>query len=257
MAFAITPVEAPLAQAQAGEFIQFQNDGTALGAPNVTVVNFTGTGIEATRGTGENANVITVRITPPPVNFDDQFEGFAEALYLHTPDVAPASFAWSDNSPNPNLLLDGSGSLMNPGVDIVGGTGTIAMPMSTNYSLLLYATMDGAGVTDSVSGVSFTLTDFDSGYSVKLIVQRVFGGTYNVTLQGAVGGQALDVGAGGAHIFEVAVYPGGVDVRLDGDLLFTALGSTNVATVNNIALDITNTDAGRNHTLQRFTVIQG
>lgn len=41
------------------EFIQFQADGTNLGGPDADTVNFS-TGLTATRGEGENANVVTV-----------------------------------------------------------------------------------------------------------------------------------------------------------------------------------------------------
>jgi hypothetical protein len=258
MTFEITPVAAPVAQAQAGEFIQFQNDGTALGAPTVTVVNFTGTGIEATRGVGESANVITVRITPPAVNFEDVFVGDPEALYLHSPQVAPEGFAWTDNSPSPNLLLDGNNNLMNPDAAGVSGAGPILLPMSSSYSVRLDATMDGSGSTDSVSGVSVTLSDFLSSSTLKLIIERVFGGTYNVIFQSAFSNDTvLDVAAEGLHIFVVVVTPTGCDVQMDDVSILTVTGDANIHTTNDITLTIFNTDAGRNHTIRRVAVTQG
>jgi hypothetical protein len=65
MTFEITPVGASTSGGELAQFLQFQSEGDDLGLPNVTIVNFTGEGIVATRGTGENANVITVTITPP------------------------------------------------------------------------------------------------------------------------------------------------------------------------------------------------
>lgn len=44
------------------DFLQFQKDGQNLGGPDVTTVNFTGAGVQATRGTGENAGVLTVQV---------------------------------------------------------------------------------------------------------------------------------------------------------------------------------------------------
>jgi hypothetical protein len=44
------------------DFLQFQKDGQNLGGPDVTTVNFTGPGVQATRGTGENAGVLTVQV---------------------------------------------------------------------------------------------------------------------------------------------------------------------------------------------------
>lgn len=44
------------------DFLQFQKDGQNLGGPDVTTVNFAGTGVQATRGTGENASVLTVQV---------------------------------------------------------------------------------------------------------------------------------------------------------------------------------------------------
>jgi hypothetical protein len=59
--WSISPA-APFPPPTAGEFpqyIQFQEDGTDLGRPDATTVNF-GSGLAATRGTGENEGVVTV-----------------------------------------------------------------------------------------------------------------------------------------------------------------------------------------------------
>jgi len=59
--FGITPAAGfpPQASDEFPNYIQFQQDGTDLGAPNVDTVNFAD-GLTATRGTGESANVVTV-----------------------------------------------------------------------------------------------------------------------------------------------------------------------------------------------------
>lgn len=61
--FGITPVTGyPLPPSDDfPQFIQFQNSGADLGAPDADTLNFA-TGATATRGTGENANVITVAV---------------------------------------------------------------------------------------------------------------------------------------------------------------------------------------------------
>ena len=61
MPFSITPLlDMPPPEAQEfPNFIQFQEDGTDLGSNDADTLNFAG-GLTATRGTGENANVVTV-----------------------------------------------------------------------------------------------------------------------------------------------------------------------------------------------------
>lgn len=61
MGFGITPATGfpPQASDEFPNYIQFQNQGTDLGLPNVDTVNF-GRNLTASRGTGENANVVTV-----------------------------------------------------------------------------------------------------------------------------------------------------------------------------------------------------
>lgn len=62
MAFGLTPAGSgfpPQAPDAFPNYIQFQSNGTDLGLPNVDTVDFT-TGLTATRGTGENANKVTL-----------------------------------------------------------------------------------------------------------------------------------------------------------------------------------------------------
>ena len=62
MAFGLTPAGSgfpPQAPDAFPNYIQFQSSGTDLGLPNVDTVDFT-TGLTATRGTGENANKVTL-----------------------------------------------------------------------------------------------------------------------------------------------------------------------------------------------------
>lgn len=61
MGFAMTPASGypPPTPDEFPNFIQFQGNGTDLGGPDADTVNLR-RGLQATRGTGENANVITV-----------------------------------------------------------------------------------------------------------------------------------------------------------------------------------------------------
>lgn len=62
MAFGLTPAGSgfpPQAPDSFPNYIQFQSDGTDLGLPNTDTVNFR-RNLTATRGAGENANVVTV-----------------------------------------------------------------------------------------------------------------------------------------------------------------------------------------------------
>lgn len=60
-AFSVTPLTdvPPPQAADFPDFIQFQAAGTDLGLPDADTLNFS-TGMTATRGTGENSNVVTV-----------------------------------------------------------------------------------------------------------------------------------------------------------------------------------------------------
>ena len=61
MSFGITPATGfpPQASGEFPNYIQIQDQGTDLGLPNVDTVNF-GRNLTASRGTGENANAVTV-----------------------------------------------------------------------------------------------------------------------------------------------------------------------------------------------------
>jgi len=62
--FVIAPVSVNQNEDQGfPNFIQFQQDGANLGLPDADTVNFTGTGVTVTRGTGEQENVVTVDVT--------------------------------------------------------------------------------------------------------------------------------------------------------------------------------------------------
>ncbi len=61
--FTITPVNVEAAVGDAfPNFIQFQFNGVDLGGPDADTVNFVGSGFTVTRGTGDDANTITVTV---------------------------------------------------------------------------------------------------------------------------------------------------------------------------------------------------
>lgn len=61
----VTPGGSEFTGTDVPSFIQIQADGTNLGEPTVSTLNF-GTGMTATRGTGGNANKVTVEATASP-----------------------------------------------------------------------------------------------------------------------------------------------------------------------------------------------
>lgn len=63
MAFGIAPVTSypPAGQAAFPLYMQWRYAGTNLGDAGVIVIDFTGPGLKATRGIGENSHIITVR----------------------------------------------------------------------------------------------------------------------------------------------------------------------------------------------------
>jgi hypothetical protein len=66
--FAITPTSGfpPAASSDFPNFIQWQDTGVNLGGPTVDTVNLIGN-VHATRGTGENANKLTIFVVAPLV----------------------------------------------------------------------------------------------------------------------------------------------------------------------------------------------
>ncbi len=65
MSFTVQPASAPLAPQTPREypnFIQFCFNGEPLGGPDATVVDFVGAGWVVTRGTGPDADKITVTL---------------------------------------------------------------------------------------------------------------------------------------------------------------------------------------------------
>jgi hypothetical protein len=53
----VTPAQFP-------QFLQIRVNGVDLGGPDVTVLDFVGTGWVITRGTGDNAGVVTISYEP-------------------------------------------------------------------------------------------------------------------------------------------------------------------------------------------------
>lgn len=92
-AFSVTPVSniPPPNAEEFPNFIQFQQDGENLGGPDADTLNFVG--LKATRGVGENSNVVTVTAASPGLltlasNPDPPFA-------IMTFDNVPANNIWS------------------------------------------------------------------------------------------------------------------------------------------------------------------
>ncbi len=245
MAFAITPVEAPLAQAQAGEFIQFQSEGDDLGAPTVTVVNFTGSGIVATRGTGENANVITVTITPPSTEDILTLRStFAEMTYAGVyqadfPGAEEAGGTFTPATAGTNVTLTGGDM-----VAVFTGVGSVANTAGLNHGAVPVAYE--IEITSSFTGklqagmwaTAFSQFDGDqphgggSDFGIWANMDGtvdgfVSGGPLGVTLGT---GDVLGIVFGGddvlVHFYVNGVARGGVNSLGDNDPLY-AMGSRN------------------------------
>jgi hypothetical protein len=60
--FAISPASpgAPVVSQEFPQFLQIRVNGVDLGGPDVTVLDFVGSGFTVTRGTGADANKITI-----------------------------------------------------------------------------------------------------------------------------------------------------------------------------------------------------
>ena len=62
--FGLTPVDSfpPVTADQFPNYIQFRFNGVDLGGPDATIVDFVGDGFSVARGTGDDANKITVTV---------------------------------------------------------------------------------------------------------------------------------------------------------------------------------------------------
>lgn len=126
-AFSITPLTdiPPPAAESFPQFIQFQEDGTDLGLPDADTLNFAN-GLTATRGTGENSNVVTVtggasggssasliQLTSPgdaPVEESMFFDGNNYIRYWNSLVVIEsADWTWLDESGDTRLLFNTAG----------------------------------------------------------------------------------------------------------------------------------------------------
>lgn len=66
--FSLSPANAapapPVTPQQFPQFLQIRVNGVDLGGPDVTVLDFVGDGWVVTRGTGDNAGVVTISYEP-------------------------------------------------------------------------------------------------------------------------------------------------------------------------------------------------
>jgi hypothetical protein len=124
------------------QFIQFQQDGTNLGGPDADTVNITG-GLTARRGTGENANVITIegdgsafswneQTAAYTLDLSDAGNGIAMNVATQTPLTIPA-YADQPFSPGDAILV----YQQNAGqVEIVGDTGVTVVARGSPSPIL-------------------------------------------------------------------------------------------------------------------------
>lgn len=86
----------PAAAEEFPNFIQFQDDGTDLGGPDADTLNFVGATVS--RGTGENANVVTVEVTGGAGGAEVYVAKFTGSEVTFSGDVSVPALA--------NLLVD-------------------------------------------------------------------------------------------------------------------------------------------------------
>lgn len=105
--FAMSPAQGfnPQTPDEFPDFIQFRDQGADLGGPDADVLDF-GAGLQATRGTGENANVVSVVATGGSggaatlmlslqANTQAAFDGVVFNDWDATQEVASADAEWS------------------------------------------------------------------------------------------------------------------------------------------------------------------
>ena len=89
MTFALTPASAPVVQGLPGGWLQVRNEGVALGAADVEVIDFVTDPdrVVVSRGIGENAHVITVRYVVDETCFTETYvNGLDDYVLTHGPD---------------------------------------------------------------------------------------------------------------------------------------------------------------------------
>lgn len=165
MNFSITPVGPfpPSNDEGFPQFIQFQEEGENLGGPDADTVNFVGEGVTATRGTGEDANIITVEVNQVPAS-NLQFQdngvdlGAPDATTLNvtgdltiertddTITIGHAPFTWRDEpgdtfvvlSDN-NMGISMSGTSGAQTVTLLADTGDDTIDLPDGAAVLVYA----------------------------------------------------------------------------------------------------------------------
>lgn len=245
MTFEITPVGTSTSGGEFAQFLQFRSEGNDLGLPNVTIVNFTGDGVVATRGAGENANVITVTITPPSTaDILTLRSTFAEMTYaaIYQADFPGAEEAGGTFTPataGTNVTLSGGDM-----VATFAGVGSVANTTGLNHGNVPVAYE--IEITSSASGKlqagmwATAFSQFDgnqphgggSDFGVwanmdGTVEGFVSGGPLGVTLGT---GDVLGIVFGGddvlVHFYVNGVARGGVNSLGDNDPLY-AMGSRN------------------------------
>lgn len=149
MSFGITPVSGtvPATSETFPDFIQFQANGTNLGAADADTVNFVGGSV--TRGTGESSGVVTV-----------DFSGFT----------------WRDEPGDYTLVAaDANNGISTSGADgdaqaifVPGDTGDVTVDFADGASVVVY--QEGAAIVDFVP-VSGVIVNVRSGLSLTLAGQ--------------------------------------------------------------------------------------
>ena len=137
-AFSITPLTdiPPPAAQEFPNFLQFQEDGTDLGLSDADTLNFS-TGLTATRGVGENANVVTVVAT------GGESSSYGVIELVSDPQSPSAGFF--DGSPFPASWVD-TETVPNGGWSFDGATAALTFASNGIYRVIATCTLTGRGV---------------------------------------------------------------------------------------------------------------
>ncbi len=178
--FSITPVGPFPTQNDDGfpQFLQWQDEGINLGGPDAEIINIVGDAITATRGTGEESNVVTLEVNGTSLSLQFQINGmdlggpdattlnFTGDLVVSRTDntievsYTPPAFEWRD-APGDTVIeladnnngISMSGTSGSQSVLINADTGDQSIDLPDGAAILVYQEGTAGVFFQTVSGV--------------------------------------------------------------------------------------------------------
>lgn len=181
---------------------------------------------------------------------EDNFNGTAGTeLYLHTPDTAPAGFAWANTSPD-DLTLTGSGSVVNNSEIVIANpsTGTWTIPLTFPFRLEL----DTIIHTSFFSGNWFTVNG-PAGAYIKLMVGYTSPNNF-VKIETNTAQLSVNIATPvtGSHSYAATVYDNEIIIEQDSVVIGTlSVAMTGFSSTQNILININNTS----ESIQRIALL--